>query len=209
MFEFGGGVVAILFALVAAFGVMMRKGSLAVAGPVLVLRKFEVTGPETPSVEIQGRPSGLVAWLLTTLGLDTLTTLRIDEEGAVLTSASLSGVLRHLIPATAISSTHCGYSQPIWLLIIGAAIFVFSMLSASVSGTAIFSFGVIVAMLCGIAFWFQRKIVIAIETTGGAVFGVAFNPSAIEHVTVDLARAQEAVDQVHRILLARSRVEIR
>lgn len=63
-------------------------------------------------------------------------------------------------------------------------------------------------MTCAIAFWFQRKIVIAIETAGGAMFGVAFSPSAIEHVTVDLARAQEAVDQVHRILLARSRVGI-
>ena len=98
---FGVGLLAVLFALVATFGVVMRKGVLAVDGPVLVLRKFEFTGPDSPSVQIQGRPSGVVAWLLTTLGLDTLTTLRIDEEGAVLTSASLGGVIRHLVPVAA------------------------------------------------------------------------------------------------------------
>jgi hypothetical protein len=176
------------------------------SGPVLVLRKFEVNAGGTPAVTIEGRPSGIVAWLLTTLGLDTLTTLTVTDREVSFKSASLSGETHHLVPLTEISSTHCGYSQPIWLLMVGGAILLLSMLAAmnSFNSTQTFVGGVFFAAICGAIFLLQRKIAMTIETTGGMLIGLAFKPSAIEHVSINLAQALKAVDRINTVVIARS-----
>jgi hypothetical protein len=196
----------VLGVLAGLASLFMRRGALAIGGPVLVLRKFEVNAAGSPAVTIEGRPSGLVAWLLTRLGLDTLTTLTVTDHQLSFKSASLSGEIHHVVPSTEISSTHCGYSQPIWLLILGGVILLFSMLSAMNSNNAARTFvgGLLLAGVLGVSYLFQRKIAISVETTGGMVMGLAFKPSAIEHVSVNLSQALQAADRINRIVVARS-----
>ena len=91
--------------------IAFRRGGSAVAGPsgpTLVLRRFDVSPNRPSAVTIEGRPAGLVAWLLTTVGVDTLTTLRVSERDVSLRSANLSGEIHVLLPIEQISSTHCG-----------------------------------------------------------------------------------------------------
>lgn len=200
-------ILVVLGGIGAAFS---RRGALAMSGPVLVLRKFEVHPEGDAAVLIEGRPSGLVAWLLTTIGLDTLTTLSVTDRQVSFRSASLSGELHHLVPTTEISSTHCGYSQPIWLLILGGAILVVSMLAAmnSFSAAQVFISGLFVAGICVVIYLLQRKIVITVETTGGMVMGLSFKPSAIENVSVSLPRALEAVARINSIVVAKSHASL-
>ena len=46
--------------------------------PTLVVRKFNIdeNGSDGKYIELSGRPSGLLSWLLTLMKLDTVTTLK-------------------------------------------------------------------------------------------------------------------------------------
>lgn len=205
---FGFGISELFIFLIIIGGISAfsgKRGALGMSGPVLVLRKFEVNGTGPAAVVIEGRPSGFIAWLLTTLSLDTLTTLEVTDAKVTFKEASLSGEIHHLVPIAAVSSTHCGFSQPIWLLVFGGVLLILSVLSALGSrepGPALLG-GILVALLCLVIFAFQKKIVITIETTGGLVLGLAFKPSAMEHVSINLAKALEAVDRINGILVSR------
>lgn len=204
---FGFGILELFIVLIIIGGIAAlsgKRGALGMSGPVLVLRKFEVSSTSLTAVVIEGRPSGFVAWLLTTLSLDTLTTLEVTDTKVTLKEASLSGEIHHLVPVKEIASTHCGFSQPIWLLVLGGILLILSVLSALGSGDmgpALVG-GILVSVLCLVIFALQKKIVITIETTGGLVMGLAFKPSAMEQVSVNLAKALEAVDRINGIVMA-------
>ncbi|MBP8273901.1 MAG: hypothetical protein KAY59_05685 [Acidobacteria bacterium] len=128
----------------------------------------------------------------------------MTDQKVFFREASLSGELHHLAPVATVSSTPCGFSQPIWLLMTGAVFLLMSLLSAvgSRDGGATLFGGVIIAGICGLIFALQKKIVITIETTGGLVMGLAFKPSAMEQVSINLARALQAVDRLNGIVVS-------
>ena len=73
----------------------------------LVLRKFEVNKEAVgvPAIEIVGRAGGFVAWLLTAMKLNTLTTFRLQGDELSVVYGSLSGETHTVIPVSAIEST--------------------------------------------------------------------------------------------------------
>ena len=201
----GSPLVPLLISILLLVGWAAKRREIGSMGGVLVLRKFEVNDTVTPAVVIEGRPSGLMAWLLTILRLDTLTTLTVTEYQVLLRRASLSGESRYLVPSTKISSTRCGYSQPIWMLILGAvAVLVSLVAGAAAHQLSLVVGGGIVAGLLSVLYFFQRRIVLSIETVGGAWIGLSFKPSMIEHVPIDLTRALQAINRINRIVMARS-----
>ena len=205
MFGNTGWLELLILVLVGAGVVFGRRGALAMSGPVLALRKFEVNDDDAPvAIVIEGRPSGLIGWLLSTVGLDTRTTLTVTDGQVSFRAASLSGEINHLVPTTTVSSTHCGYSQPIWLLIVGGTILLLSILAAlNGAGSALIG-GVFLAGICGVIYLLQRKIAITVETVGGIIMGLSFKPSIIESVSINLPRALEAVDRINTIVVAKS-----
>jgi len=197
----------LIFGVLAALATsFMRKGALAITGPTLVLRKFEVNATGSVAVIIEGRASGLVAWLLTTVGLDTLTSLTVTDEHISFKSASLGGEIHHVVPTSQISSTHCGYAQPIWLLVVGGTVLLLSMLSALNSRDAaqVFIGGLLLAAICGGLYLVNRKIAISVETNGGMVLGLSFKPSVIENVSIDAIDAFRAIKRINRIATKRA-----
>src|SRR6266550_2493037 len=63
------------------------------SGPVLVLKKFSINenAKEGPILVIQGRPSGIVSWLLTTAGLSPETSLVMTAHDLCIEGNSLFG----------------------------------------------------------------------------------------------------------------------
>lgn len=206
MFGYAMQTVAGALALVLVVVSVLRKGNgPGVLGPILVLRRFEVTTEGSPAVLIEGRPSGLVSWILTSAGLETLTVFMVTGEQIRVRRASLSGESHHVAPTTDVSSTQCGYSQPFVLLIVGAIAALFSFLWALYAhSTAAFTGGLLVALVCALIYALQRTMFISVETTGGDRFGVAFKPSVIEGVNVNLPKALQAVARINAIVIARA-----
>lgn len=198
---------ALVLFLVAA-SVLRKSYVTGVLGPILVLRRFEVKAEGSPAVLIEGRPSGLVSWILTSAGLETLTVFMVTDKHIRVRRASLSGESHQVVPTTAVSSTECGYSQPIALFIGAAIAALLSLLWALYAhSTAVFTVGLFIALACTLVYLLQRKVFITVETTGGDHFGVAFKPSVIEGVNVNLPKALQAVARINAIVSDRSAMQ--
>lgn len=194
-------IVAVIIFVLSGMGLGRRRAG----GPTLVLRKFSVN--ESPQdgvlVEIVGRASGLMAWLLTVLGFDAETCLTVTGDDFSFKSSSLSGQITQTAPLPNISSTHCGYSKPISYLIVGS-IFIIGGLISSMGGYGN-SGALIVGLIIGGAFllfyWLSKKMTMSFETSGGMIMGLSFKRSVIEHMAVDIEKARQAIDLINKSVI--------
>jgi hypothetical protein len=170
----------------------------APSGSVLVLREFQINAHATEGavITIRGRVSGLIAWLLTLVDIDTETTLTVTTDRFSLQRASLSGRQVVQAPLATIASTHSAYYQPVWALLMAAWFALAGLVAAALdrsdeSGAKEKDLlaGLIIAVVFMVIFRLGRKISIFIESGGGKYYGVAFKPSVIEGVSVDLDTA--------------------
>ena len=174
---------------------------------MLVLRRFDIdeNASHGSYLSIAGRASGLTAWFLTTMKLDTETTLEVSETEVVFNSASLSGEVYHFVPIAHISSTHCGYSKPISYLIVGVVFIVVSLLLLSLVGMFLIEEGTLL-LLIGVVFlvmyYLKKSMFVSVETEGGTKIRLAFKRSAIENVALDIDRVKEGIallnDQIRK-----------
>lgn len=195
--------------LLAGFVVLvLRRSRTGGTGSPLVLRKFEVKSDGVPAVLIEGRAPGLIAWVLTLAGLDAYTALIVTDDQIRVKKAGLSGEAHSVVPTAAVSSTNCGYSQPIWLLGLAGFIVLVSLVYAlKTHSTAVMLAGLVVSITCVLMYVYHRKIEISLETSGGTVVGIAFRPSIVEGVHVNLQKALHAIARINGIVIARSRVQ--
>ena len=194
-------VVAVVVLLIVV-GLGRKGGKARISGPSLVLRKFDLdeSASDNPIVDIEGRASGLIAWLLTVLGLDATTTLRITNREVSFRSSSLFGEIHQVAPLSSISSTHCGFFKPIGYLIIGIVIAlggVVAGLSKHTGGMAGLPL-IVVGLVFIVAYFLSKKLAISLETTGGMVMGLTFKRSVVENVAVDIQKALLAIQLINR-----------
>lgn len=197
MFELATSVVVFLFIL----GLMRRGSSFRIGGPTLVLRKFIIHDHPQDGVlvEVIGRASGVMAWLLTVLGFDAETRLTVSDKGLAFNSSSLFGQIVQTAPFQSVSSTHCGYSKPIGLLMLGA-FFVFGGLFSSFGRYGSFKSFLIGLIIGGIflaIYYFSKKMAISFETTGGMMMGMSFKRSAIENVDINIEKVKQAIELIN------------
>lgn len=197
-------VLAVVVIILIGGGIARRgRRGIRISGPTLVLRRFHID--ETPSanilVDIVGRPKGIIAWLLTILGIDAETSLKATDKEVTFRSSSLFGQIHHVAPLPSISSTHCGYSKPIGYLILGI-IFILVGLLSSVSpvlwqfglyGSRGLIFGLVVGVVFLIAYWLSKKMTMVFETSGGMTMGLIFKRSVIENIPIDIEQALKAI----------------
>ncbi|MDD4241716.1 MAG: hypothetical protein PHG54_09815 [Smithellaceae bacterium] len=196
-------VLAVIVVIVIAGGLARRGGGgIRIAGPTLVLRTFKID--ETPSanvlVDIAGRASGITAWLLTVMGFDAVTSLKVTDKEVTFRSSSLFGQTYQVIPLPSVSSTHCGYSKPIGYLIVGAIFLIGGIFSglAQQGGSAFIIIGLVIGGIFLIAYYLSKKILISLETNGGLVLGLSFKRSVIENISVDIEQALKAIGIVNQ-----------
>ncbi len=198
MFGFGMPELVLLAMIIVAVGSRFAGGmGMQTFGPTLVLRKFFLadTASTGPIVDITGRASGVMAWVLTAIGLDAETSLRVTEKDVTFRSSSLFRQIYQVVPLPSVSSTHCGYIRPIAYLVLGGLALVgsiVSMLNGTASGgSTVVGIGIGAGLLA--AYSLSKKIVISLETTGGMVMGLSFKRSVIENVSVDIDEALRAI----------------
>jgi hypothetical protein len=197
----------IIFAFFIVAGLSRKGGRARISGPTLVLRKFNLneSAPDGLVVDIEGRESGVISWILTVLGLDAITTLKTTGTELSFRSSSLFGQIHRVASLPNISSTHCGYSKPIGYLIIGVLIGLagvvagFALSAAHASGSGLVGLSLIVIGLVFIvAYFLSKKLAISVETSGGMVMGLTFKRSVIENVPVDIEKAFLAIQLINR-----------
>lgn len=200
------GLIVLAMVNMVGSGLLNRgRGGMHVTGPTLVLRRFKID--ESPSaivlVDIVGRTSGIIAFLLTVIGLSTETILKVTDKEVTFKGSSLFGETHQVVPLAGVASTHCGYSKPIGYLIIGVIFLLYPILSylglgpniQSLSGILPFwVFGAIFLLV----YFLYKKIFISLETNGGMVLNISFKRSVIENVSVDMEQALKVIQIINQ-----------
>ena len=96
----------------------MHSFAMLAGKAALVIREAEVNENGPLYVKIKGRKSGLIALLLTLIGVDTTTTFEVYENRIEFTEGSLSGRIKEMIPLSSVSNLGTGYMKPvIWMVL--------------------------------------------------------------------------------------------
>ena len=196
--------IGLVVVVVAGGGVVRRLGGLGIHGRPLVLQRFAIDEGESAKtlVDLAGRTSGITSWLLTRLGFDAETSLKVTDTQVSFMSSSLWGQAFLVSPLTSVSSTHCGYSKPIGHLIWGAIFMIGGAAQAQRGGNMLaLSTGLIIGGAFLVAYYLSKRIYISIETSGGSVSGLSFKRSVIENVGVDIEQALKAASIINRKLI--------
>ena len=166
-------------------------------------------------VSITGRESGLIAWILSLVGVDPTTTIRVGMDRVEFSSSSMAGTQSRLIPLQSVCSTYYGYHKP-WKAAVGivAFFFLFSGLIASIvmqegarSGGALALLGpVAVGFVFAVIYYFlNRTLTLGFVEVSGHVSGIKFKRSVIENIDINEAQAKAVCTIVQRLIEAKER----
>jgi hypothetical protein len=207
-----------VFAIVIVVGIVWRGRARYLLGTPIVLQRFRVNEDPgaTVAVEISGRLSGIVSWILTLLNLEPTVELTVTDSEFKLCRASLSGILHTYIPLEKVTAAVCGYQRSI--LALGFAIlfsvgFVLNLLSGFLEisgGQGNSDMGLalgflILAAICGLVYFLSKKIGVGVESSLHA-HGLTFKRSVIENVSVDLPDALRVISAINSRVLAAQRM---
>lgn len=155
----------------------------------LVLKKWKIAKTADAQgnyVHLVGREGGLLAWLLSLLGIDPTTEIEIKDKLVVFTIGSLAGREKRVIPINSVCSAYYGYEKP-WkmALVIGAVLM------------PLFFIG----LLAGPLYYFLNKqLSVGVVENSGWSGSFAFKRSVIEGQNIDESSAYEVIEVVRMLV---------
>ncbi len=171
----------------------------------LVLRKFEINQSSSADkiIDIVGRKSGFVAFLLTVLGLDATTSLRCTRDRVEYRASSLFGETSTTIPLNQVTGIVGGYKKPIELLIAAAISFGISFVFGLITrnGIVFFILGVLIPLVLIIQYLYGKTMNLGVQNGGDKVYGLEFKKGLIEGVSVDIQLVKEAITLLNNAVL--------
>jgi hypothetical protein len=198
---FGMFIVMAVVVLGVVGALLRRRGSQGGMGPALILRKFKIDELAEDGIllEITGRKPGIVAWLLTAIGLGAETSLVLTTTEISFTTSSLYGRIHRLVPLPNISSTDCSFYKPFGMLVLAVIFSTTGLLMAANDQKVGLIIGLILAAICAAIYWRSKSLVIALETKGGRRdLGLRFKPSVLSGIPVDIRKAIQAIQMINR-----------
>jgi hypothetical protein len=154
-------------------------------------------------VSIQGRESGLIAWFLSLLGVDPVTTIEVGLERIEFTSSSIAGTESRLIPLPGICSTYYGYYKP-WKA--AASIFLFFIfiggsISSENHSVSAFFVSLIIGLVFSIIYYnYNRTLTLGFVEHSGIINGIRFKRSVIENVDVTQEQAKQVCALIQKLI---------
>jgi hypothetical protein len=155
----------------------------------LVLKKWHAS--RTPDangnyVHLVGRQPGLLAWILSKLGIDPTTEIEVKDDIVIFSSGSLAGRETRVIPLRNVCSSYYAYEKP-WkeALVIGIVLFPFLMI------------GLIAGPLF---YWLNKTLSVGVIESSSWVGGFSFKRSVIEGKNIQEAEAYEVIDIIRHLI---------
>jgi hypothetical protein len=212
-FGYGFSTLIWTVAIIVVSVVIWRERRGYVSGTPIVLKRFHLN--EDPAagtvVEIVGRTSGILSWILNLLRLEQDFRFIVTDSEASVIRGSLSGIVHTYIPLNKVTSTVCGYQRSILAFALAALFtvgFVLNLLSGlfennrnEIGSDMGLAFGfLILAAIFALVYFLSKRIGINIETMHR--HGLVFKRSVIENVEVDLPQALRAISVINTRVLA-------
>lgn len=146
-------------------------------------------------LEISGTASGILSQILTFLGLNTRSFLKISRREVRFEFSNLGGTDHIVCPMDAITCSLCGVNKPLWRLLLGI------LLLGSGIYTVLFSGGGLSAIIAalvggGLLYWYiaSKDLMINFSTGDiGGLRGLAFSAATVNAV-IDGVPASKQID---------------
>ena len=166
-------------------------------------------------VRITGREGGLIAWVLSLMRIDPVTTIKVGLDRIEFSSASLAGIESRLIPLQNICSSYYGYHKP-WkqaVSILVAFVFIGSTIASALadgnpqgtSATPVLA-SVVAGLVAALLYYFlNRTLTLGFVETSGVISGIRFKRSVIENLDINQEQAKRVCIIVQRLIEAKEK----
>lgn len=166
-------------------------------------------------VRITGREGGLIAWMLSLMRIDPVTTIKVGLDRIEFSSASLAGIESRLIPLQNICSSYYGYHKP-WkqaVSILVAFVFIGSTIASALadgnpqgaSATPVLA-SVVAGLVAALLYYFlNRTLTLGFVETSGVISGIRFKRSVIENLDINQEQAKRVCIIVQRLIEAKEK----
>ncbi len=178
-----------------------------IGGAPLVLRRFQIdeTGMSGANVWIEARQPGIVSFLLTMVGLDPNSSLRVTRGSISFQNSSVFGMNQVSTPLANIGAFVGGYKKPFWALVFSGLMMLTGLsLAFTEDGGILFGLFVFLALIGLIYYYLQKTMFMGFETSGGGTYGFAFKASVLEGVGVDIKRVEGTIAYVNSLISSAS-----
>jgi hypothetical protein len=213
-FQLIGGVIGVHLAILFWTLVISKFISLVTGGGVsLVVKKLAVHsgkhGAASSGVEIMGRREGLIAFLLTLIGLSPTTSLVVDDREAVCTTSGLLGIAHQSVPLDRVAQVTSGSKVAFEYILAAVLMSVLGLAGSfgSLVNGLILNFlavivitGVFVAIAIAL-YYLNKRFYVGVFPQGGWPMLMVFTPNVIEGVELNLTRALEIASIIRKLTL--------
>ena len=181
-----------------------------ISGSPLVLRRFQIdeTGASGANVWIEARQSGIINFLLTIVGLDPNSSLKVTRGSISFRNSSVFGSSQVSTPLANIGAFVGGYKKPFLALVFAVMFFISGFVTFAAApddgGIGGFLFLAFLSFVCLIYYYLRKTMFMGFETSGGGTYGFAFQASVLEGVGVDIKRVESTIAYVNSLISSAS-----
>ena len=170
---------------------------------MLVLKEFKIDENAELFLSIKGRQEGIIAWLLSKIGLDPIVSLTCSRNEVMFKSSSTrKGQLNVNIPTTAVTAVVTGYKKPFSLLVLAAIFAIGGLYMQSATRGSFFLPGLIAGAICIVFYVLQKAMVFSVFNGGDtAIASLVTKRSVIEGVSVDFDKFEKAAALLNKVVV--------
>ena len=173
----------------------------------MVISEWHVAGQPNNQGEfiaIRGRAPGLVAWVLSILGVERGIRMVATAQHIQFQEGDLGGSSTRIIPLENVCSTYYGYKKP-WVeattLLFVAGVLLGGILAGSMGDVIGFLVGLAIAIvIAAIYYSTQKTMTIGLVETSAVVNQIVFKRSVLEGINLDEQSSANASDMIQRLM---------
>jgi len=165
----------------------MSSLASAAAKSALVVKEIKINDEGPHYVHIVARQAGVLAFLLSIIGIDSTTIFDLYEDRLEFIEGSLSGRLTTVMPLSAVSIATSGFVKPFIHLILG-----------------ILLLPVCIGIFFIISYYLSKSLVVSIDSNGSSSITICLKRSVIEGVNMDENTAYAIVQRIKDLTLAQT-----
>lgn len=165
----------------------MSSLASAAAKSALVVKEIKINEEGPHYVHIVARQAGVLAFLLSIIGIDSTTVFDVYEDRLEFIEGSLSGRMNTCMPLSAVSIATSGFVKPfIWLL-----------------------FGIPLCFVCVgipmvIGYFLSKSLIVSVDSNGSQSITICLKRSVIEGVEINEETAYKIVQIIKNRTLAQT-----
>ena len=180
----------------------MNSIAFIAAASALVIQEKEINESGPHYIHLKGRRAGIIAKLLSVLGIDATTSFDVYEDRIEFSTGSVFGRTTECIPMTAVCNVGTGYVKPAALLFAGI-ILILSAIPAIISTGSKWAglVPLVLGVLTLVGFFLGKTMMVYARSTGADLDVISFKRSVIENQRIDDDEAKRIVDIMNKLVI--------